>query len=166
MAMLIPFPLLVLEVLAFLFFSSRFGFLSVLGAYLLPTLLGLLLLAFHSRTAMLGLVKRVQQGHRPEAQMLGMAASFLGSLLFLPPLLAPRILGVLLLLPGTRHLLVLWAQGWLAKQAARGSARMWSSGIRFESVRPDFRDVREEREATVIDVQALPPAESKETSDR
>lgn len=163
MALFMPLPLLFAEFLLFVMLSSRLGFFPVLGAYLAPTLIGALLLSFHSRTAMMALVRKMQQGHRPEGQLLGMAAKFLGALLFLPPLLSPRILGVLLLLPGTRHILVMWAQSWLSKKAAQGGARMYGFGSRggFRvDIDPggfqDFREVREERDADVIEVKALP----------
>lgn len=169
MAMFVPLPLLLAEFLLFVMLASRIGFFPVVGAYLAPTLIGLLLLSFHSRTAMMALVRKMQQGHRPEGQLLSMAAKFLGALLFLPPLVSPRILGLLLLLPGTRHALVLFAQSWLAKKAAQGGARMYGFGPRggfrvdvdgFQ----DFREVREERDADVIEVKALPitPRESNE----
>lgn len=168
MAMLVPFPLLLVEIFLFVALASRFGFFPVFGAYLLPTLLGFFLLAFQSRTAMMSLVRKLQQGHRPEAQLLSTAAKFVGALLFLPPLLSPRLLGLALLLPGTRHLILLWAQAWLAKKAAQGSARMWAGGfgrpggfggVRFETFEME-PETREERDADVIEVKALPPRDS------
>lgn len=168
MGLFLPFPLLLAEIVLFVALASRFGFFPVFGAYLLPSLLGVLLLGFQSRHAMMSLVRKLQEGHRPEAQLLSTAAKFVGALLFLPPFVSPRLLGLALLLPGTRHLLILVAQGWLAKKAAQGSARMWTGGfgrpggfggIRFETFEME-PERREERDADVIEVKALPPRDS------
>lgn len=159
MAFFVPFPLLLAEVVLFITLALRFKFLPVLALYFVPTFFGILLLTFQSRHAMNSLVRDLQRGGRPDVKLLSAAAKFLAALMFLPPMASPRIVGLLLLLPGTRHLMILWAQGWLARKAASGSARMWTSGnfrgFQFE----DGPEIREERDADVIEVKALPPRE-------
>lgn len=159
----IPFPFLLAEALLFAWFWSVFGFLPVFAAYWLPSLLGIVVLATQSRTALIALQARMAQGKEPGFEMLNVGAKFLSGILLLMPLFSTRVLGFLLLLPGTRHVLIFSTRTWLMKKMSQGAFRVFRAGpgmrtdfrtYRYEAGQ-GFRDVREERDAEVLDVTPL-----------
>lgn len=160
---MIPFPFLLAEFVLFVVLCGRFGFFPVLAAYWIPSILGLIVLNLQSRAALVDVQTRMARGQQPGFALLNTAAKFIAGLALLPPLFSTRVLGVLLLLPGTRQLLLLIAQGWLMKKAAQNGGfrtftfgSMGPQGFRggFGSSAGGFREeVREERE--VIDITPL-----------
>lgn len=95
------FILVFLEIFFFTFFAEKYGFLNTLLAYWVPTLLGLSLLP------RLGLAfQSIQLNPSNEAAGLNRVLLFLGCLLLITPLLSFRAVGIFLILPGFRHLLI------------------------------------------------------------
>lgn len=170
----LPLPIFLFEIFAFLEFVDYFGFFPVVGAYILPSLLGFLILSFQSRAALFNLQRRLLEGSSPSFQAINMGAKFLSGIMLIAPLLLTRILGVLLLLPGSRHLLVLGFQSWLHRKIKSGAAGFFANGRGFQFGGQPFgrggfgsghpgmggppgfgagrEAAREERDATVIDV--------------
>jgi UPF0716 protein FxsA len=166
----LPLPFLLAEFFLFLWLSGIYGFFPVLGAYVAPSFLGLFILSFQSRTALNNLQQQVQRGRDPGSQAIAAFAKFAAGILFVVPFFSTRILGLILLLPGTRQLLLFVAQSWITKKMKQAKFRV------FTNVRgapggfyagPDFRGTdfgrpgfsgeaqRPERDVTVIDVMPI-----------
>lgn len=159
----IPGWYLLLEIAAFCLFCSHYGFGTVFLAYLAPSFLGAIVIAFQSRTAFFSLQTRLAEGREPGPQVLNTAAGFIAGLLLIVPFLATRVLGVLLLLPGTRQLLLFMVQAWIFKRFAGTIFRNAGAGPGFNASFRTFRydgqgfaeETRVERDAEVIDVTPL-----------
>lgn len=148
MIIALPFPILVFEIIAFWLFVDKFGFLDTLMAYFIPTLIGILLLSIIGKAAQLEIVAKIQRGQKPEKAMLGMLAQFIGAIALLPPFITARVVAIILLLPGMRHL-ALWAtEKWLLSK--------FFNKFSYGSNRPEwasrYSDSTTERDAQVIDI--------------
>lgn len=170
---LLPFLFIPFEIVLFFRISGAFGFFAALAMYWLPCILGMLLIQFQSRTAMLQMQERLKRGER-SAGVLGMGANFFAGLMLLLPFFTTRVIALALLLPGVRQLVLLVARGWLMKKLANGSfvfmgrgmpgAQGGGPGGNFGGGRGPFGGAgafgddfgpRVERDATVIDVEAV-----------
>lgn len=104
------FAIVILEVFFFTFFAEEYGFLNTMLAYWVPTFLGFLLLP------RLGLgFQTLKLNPANEAEGLHRVLLFLGCLLLITPLLTFRVIGIFLILPGFRHLLI-WKLAQLIKK--------------------------------------------------
>lgn len=170
----IPFPFLLAEALLFFWFWSRFGFLPVFAAYWIPSAFGALILGTQSRSALISLQTRLAQGKEPGFEMMNVGAKFLAGLLLLAPFFSTRILGILLILPGTRHALIYSTRAWILKKMSQGAFRVFQAG---PGMRADFRtyryeagqgmrEVREERDAQVLDVTPIEIEHSRKEDDK
>ncbi|MBX2988420.1 MAG: FxsA family protein [Bdellovibrionaceae bacterium] len=168
MFFLAPFPVFLFEFIAFVWLASSFGFFKVLLWYILPSFLGFVFLSLQSRAALLTLQKRLAEGRDPGFQLLNTAAKFLAGVFLVIPMLTTRVLGVILLVPGLRHVFLLSVHAWIARKITQGTFRVFRGGpmggggmggTRFRTYTftggADPREAREERDATVIDVQPL-----------
>ncbi|MDG0815257.1 FxsA family protein [Bdellovibrio svalbardensis] len=182
--MIIPFPFIIAEVVIFFLGVNQWGFFNTLGLYLLPCILGFIIVSTVGRMAIMTLQSTVTQGQLPANKILHSGAIFLSGIFFLIPSFFTRIIGVILLLPGLRHLAVWRFKLFMAKQIKKGAAsfnfggngfgfggmggmggmgRGGPQGFRYYEFRNDgtgFQDVsevREEREiqAEVVDVTPL-----------
>lgn len=177
--LMIPFPFVIAELVIFILAVKEWGFLNTLGLYLLPCLLGFLIVTTVGRMAIMTLQSTVMQGQLPAGKILHSGAIFLSGLLFLVPSFFTRVFGVILLLPGLRHLAVWRFKLFMAKKMSQGSARAFNfgagpfgfgagmggpgnanSGFRYYEFRNQgggFQDITEEREiqAEVLDVTPL-----------
>ncbi|MEN0058396.1 MAG: FxsA family protein, partial [Bdellovibrio sp.] len=103
----------------------------------------------------------VAKGQMPASQMLHSGALFISGLLFLVPSFATRVLGLVLFLPGLRHIAVWRFKIFMAQQAAKGAAN-WQ-GFRFYRYGPqgmeDFSETRAEREVHPTEVLDVTPLE-------
>ena len=153
----LPFPVFLFEIVVFFLLVSRFGFLNIFGLYLLPCLLGFIVLAFQSRVALLNLQRALMEGKQPAKRLLATAANFLAGVLLLVPTFTTRVFALVLLVPGLRQMALAGLQAWIARQIARGTTRVFGSAVFRSSVRTDGFDRRthQERDAEVIDVTPL-----------
>lgn len=163
----IPFPLLIAEMVLFFFAVKSWGFLNTLGLYLLPCFLGLLIVSTMGRLAVVSLQSSLMRGELPASRLLHSGAIFLSGLLFLVPSFFTRVIGVVLFLPGLRHLAVWRFKHFVAKKAAKGmngfSFGQGPFGFRYYSYtggmnnRGPMDDMQERdvREANVLDVTPL-----------
>ncbi|MGE5084914.1 MAG: FxsA family protein [Bacillota bacterium] len=183
--LMIPFPFVLAELLIFFWGVSRWGFFNTLGLYLAPCLLGFLIVSTVGRMAIMNLQSTVTRGQLPGNKILHSGAIFLSGLFFLIPSFFARIIGLVLLLPGLRHLAVWRFKIFMAKKMAQGSARVFNfggggpfgfggfgagsggqSGFQYYEFRNDgtgftemHEEVREEREITDVEVVDVTPLE-------
>ena len=177
----IPFPFIIAEFVIFWMAVSKFGFLTTMGYYLLPCLLGLFIVSTMGKVAMMTLQGSVARGQMPANKMLHSGAIFLSGILFLIPSFFTRVIGIVLFLPGLRHFAVWRLKLYMAKQIAKGTqgfsfnmgggpfgfgTGMGGGGFRRYEYRHDgagFQDVteevREEREITDVEVVDVTPLE-------
>lgn len=180
----IPFPVLIAEFVIFWLAVQRWGFFDTLGIYLLPSILGLIIMNLVGRMALMNLQGTAMQGKVPGNKLLHSGALFLSGLLFLIPAFFSRVFAIILFLPGTRHLAVWGFKAFMAKKITQGAAQAFnfgasggpfgfgtgSSGFRYYEYRgstgfgteqSEMKDVeglteeREVREANVLDVKPL-----------
>ena len=111
--------------------------------------------------------KSFSGGMLPDSRLLHRILMFVGGfLIFLPGVLSDFV-GVLLILPGFRHLAVIFVRFYLAKSIARGSFRFVNMGSRGFSFRGGsassnhFEDSKVERDARVIDIEAIESTKNK-----
>lgn len=126
--LMIPLPWFILEIVIFFLAVQQWGFLNTLGLYLLPCLLGFFIVSTVGRLALVTLQSTVMRGQLPGTAILHSGAIFLAGLLFLVPSFFTRVIGVILILPGLRHLAIWRFKLYLAQQIAKGSARFNFSG--------------------------------------
>jgi UPF0716 protein FxsA len=174
---LIPFPILLMEIFVFVFVTQQLGFLTAVGIYFAPCVLGVLIMSIVGRLSLLELQKIVASGNEPGPRLIHSGVMFLSGLCFLVPSFSTRIVGVILLLPGTRHLLI-----WKFKKSLTGKLRQSSgfgfnrnsgtSGFRYYEFRGNargFEEAHQEREvheANILDVTPLSVThESKKKTD-
>lgn len=162
MALSLPFPLLLIEIGIFLLCSSKFGFGTTLLWYWLPTFLLMPLAAFFGRTSFFALQMRVLRGEPPGKEMLNLALRSVGFGFVVLPFVSSRLLGVLLLFPPTRFMILVAAQSWLSKKmsqlANQTTFRTFSfgpGGFQTGGGFPQNEGPHEERDAQVIDVTPL-----------
>ena len=173
----IPFPFFIAEIVIFWFAVDKWGFLNTLGIYLLPCLLGFIIVSSIGRVAMMTMQSTVMRGQLPGNKILHSGAIFLSGILFMVPSFFARVVAIILLLPGLRHLAIWRFKIFMAKKMASGSARvfnfgsgpfgfgtgmgggpggmggMGNQGFRYYEFRNDgtgFHDVGEEREEREI----------------
>ena len=182
--LMLPLPLLVAEAVAFFMILQRVGFLNTLAVYLLPCFLGFLIVTTVGRVALMNMQSSMTRGQMPAGKMLHSGAIFLSGLLFLVPSISTRIFGLVLLLPGLRHLALWRFKIYMAKKMASGASQGFgfsrgpfggfgggfggaagpgagAGGFRYYEFRndgtgfKDFSEERESRDAEVLDVTPL-----------
>jgi UPF0716 protein FxsA len=146
--------------------TENFGFFNTFLIYFVPTFLGLPVFAFQNQLNWMQFQRHLALGRTPDREMLNLVSRFIGSVLLLVPSILCRVMALILLLPPTRFIFILFSRVWLARKIAEGSFRVFSggqgfgfggSGFRYYSA-SDLRaqpDERVERDAKVIDVEAL-----------
>lgn len=181
----IPFPLVLAEIFIFFFAVKQWGFLNTLGFYLLPCVLGFLIVSTVGRMAIMTLQGSMMKGQLPGNRLLHSGAIFFSGLLFMVPSFFARIAALVLFLPGLRHIFVAWFKVFMAKKIAKGSANFnfgggpfgfgagnaGGAGFRYYQHRSGsagFEEANSEREVSetnVLDVTPLKVTHQKKDSD-
>lgn len=149
----IPFPFVIAEIFIFFAAVQEWGFWNTFGIYFLPCILGYFIVTIMGQVTLLTLQTTVMKGQLPAARLMNSGALFLSGILFLIPSFFSRVFGIILLLPGLRHLAVWRFKKYLAKKIASGV-----KGFQFGNGGAGFKDVyreREVQEANVLDVTPL-----------
>lgn len=173
---LLPLLFIPFEIVLFFRVAGAFGFFMALVMYWAPCLLGALLIRFQSRSAMARMQERLARGES-SVGVLGMGANFFAGLMLLLPFFTTRVLALVLLLPGARQLALFAARAWILKKmtngtfvfagrgfpgAGAGSAGPFPGGPFGNRPFGGMDDgPRVERDATVIDVEAVQIAPKK-----
>ncbi len=104
--LMLPLPLFIAELLIFIMAVKSWGFLDSLGIYLMPSLLGFVILSLVKRTGFAQMQMSMMSGQKPEKSLLHSGAIFLGAILLIVPSFFTRVLAIILILPGLRHLMI------------------------------------------------------------
>ena len=157
-------PLLILiypfaEIYAFYRFIDTYSFWDAVILVMLSSLLGILILMSQGKAAVRGLQTSLSEGKIPANQILHRAIIMFGGLLLFIPGIISDVIGLLCILPISRHLIVWYMKFSLAKGISRGKVGFFVSGfgfpndIRFRQSSPGAPfEVPAERDATVVDV--------------
>jgi UPF0716 protein FxsA len=115
----LPLPLVLIEVLIFTTWMHFYDFWDVFFAYMIPSFVGALMLASFGRNLMVTLQTSLVPGQMPGNAVLHQAARLAGALALIVPLFLTRVLAVFLIVPGLRHLSILFFKKVLFKKLAR-----------------------------------------------
>lgn len=163
-----------LEIFIFVKAVQAFGFFHAFMAILTAFFFGLLIVQSLGRTFLMKVQMELQQGKVPAKTLINSALIFIGGLFIMLPGFFSDFIGLLLVLPGTRHLFSLSVRMYLARKISSGSFRVFNSGFsagfgrggggqspsgsRGFGKSPDERDVTPK----VIDVKPISSTEERE----
>lgn len=119
---------LFLEIFLFAKSVEWFGWMNSFLIYFGPSLIGAILLSSISRVGLMAVQGALSKGQVPGTQLLHTGAVFVGFLLLVVPTFTTRLLGICLILPGLRHLLVWRFKIFATQKMAQGSAQFFSFG--------------------------------------
>lgn len=161
---------IVTEVYAFNWVWDHFGFVNTLFAMMFSAILGIGIVRNQGRYVLRKTQEAMARGQAPTDPVLHGLLVLLGGLLFIFPGFVSDVLGLLFVLPGTRHLIARFLKPRLARGMAGGNFRVFTFGAG-----PRAQPQREadpappggwERDVSpkVIDVKPI-SVESRESSD-
>lgn len=116
------------EIAAFWVGVNHFGFWDTMLYWWAPSLIGFIITSSFTKVALSTMQASMMAGQLPEKRILHAGLIFLGGVLCWIPFIMTRVLGLLLILPGSRHLLLLQFKKKLADQIAKGSATGFQFG--------------------------------------
>ncbi len=132
-----------MEVFLFAFFAEEYGFLNTLGAYWIPTFL--MVFFFPYLLSMARSLASLAPGstglHLP--RQLHRALILAGFVLVTIPLISTRVLGILLIIPGLRHILLWKFQKQVEKRTNQYFGQWTGPGFRFYYRHQDVEDFQE-----------------------
>jgi UPF0716 protein FxsA len=159
------------EILMWSSFIQNFGWGDAFLWCLLSGFVGLIIMRMQGGAALLELQTSAQQGKMPGKSAAHRLLMSLGGLLLIMPGLLSDLIGVFLILPGTRHLLVWFiykktggvlknaANGGFARGGPFGAFVFTSGGTWGQAARSNSRDVTPSHD--IIDVQATVVSDEK-----
>lgn len=167
-------PLLfILELALGIFLSHTVGFINTLLIYFVPTFLGLMFFSFQNQMIWHQFQRQLALGRTPDSELMHLVAKFIGAFLMIVPSVLCRIIAVLLLFPLTRFFAVMLGRVWVTQQVLRGSFKVFGGrqgfgagnhNFRYYNFSHDFEEgvgIRQERDAKIIDIEALPQPTEK-----
>lgn len=138
------------EIYAFYRFMEAYGFLNGVFLVLFSGFLGISILVFQGKAALMGLQNSLNQGKLPANEILHRALIMLGGLLLVVPGIISDVIGLLCILPISRHLLIGYFKMTLMKAMAQGRVGFF----RFQQGQTR-QSHPQERDATVVDITPL-----------
>lgn len=151
------------ELFLFYKFIQAYSFLDALFLVFLSGVLGVFIMKLQGKATLQSFQKDLVQGRLPATQILHRGLVVVGGLLLLIPGIASDVMGILCILPGSRHLLVLYLKAMFARGLLRGRVYMNGFGRGpfgpggptdgFTAHRPFER--QPERDAQVVDIEPL-----------
>lgn len=154
------------EIYAFFKFIDLYSFLDAVIAVILSGLIGSVIMRLQGQSTVALFQSEVAQGRIPGNKILHRGTVFLGGLFLFIPGFISDVIGVLFILPGTRHLVVWYLKSLLAKGILRGRVFMggFGRGGTRSHPRPDWQEPRVERDAQVIDIEPMEITHTKKDS--
>lgn len=160
----IPFPLVLAEIFLFFMSLTRLGFLNTMLIYFAPCLLGLFIIMVYGKFAM-GSLRYMKSGEALGNKTLHILAIVISGICFLVPGISSRLLGIVLLLPGLRHLLIWKMKAKVMSKMANGSFQFggmpfgrgggFARGPQPQNPFEEKPVEREVQEAQVLDIRPL-----------
>ncbi len=105
---------------------TTFSFLDAVGMWITTTLCGFIILKIMGKSVVLEVQKCIQQKRTPDTKVIHHAMIWVGALLLVIPGAVNDIVGLLLILPGFRHILFFWFRRVLLGQIKGGRMAFYS----------------------------------------
>jgi UPF0716 protein FxsA len=115
------------ELYAWYKFIDSFSFLDAVALILTGGVLGILILMLQGRSVLIQTQASLASGQVPANALIHRGLVMLGGLLILVPGLLSKFAGILLVMPGFRHLAVIYLKWALSGKIANGSFRVFMS---------------------------------------
>lgn len=121
------------EIYAWIKFISVYSFVD--GIYLLMTgfLVGSIIMSLQGKAALMSLLNSAQgasmQGKSPGTLLFHRALIWVGGLLIFLPGIISKILGTAMVLPGTRHMIILYLKATILAKISSGAFKIFSNGF-------------------------------------
>ncbi len=126
------FPLIILYLIAEIYVLnqvwSAYGFMNMAFAVFAMIVLGTGIIRNQGRYMLSKVQEAAARGETPSDQLLHGMMIFFGGLLFIFPGFISDVIGLLLILPGCRHLFVSWFKRRMGKQMSAGQFRVFTFG--------------------------------------
>ena len=123
-----PLLFLILEFFIFILSFNFFGFWMTVGLYFLPSVIGIMGVSFWGQQGFRGLQIQLSQSSDPLKEALKSFSGLIGFLLLIPPTFTTRVLGIFLILPLTRWLVVFVSQFLVFKKLGPSSFVFYQFG--------------------------------------
>jgi UPF0716 family protein affecting phage T7 exclusion len=152
-------PLLILifpfaEFYVFYRFIDAYSFLDALLLVVLSSLAGVLIMKSQGKAALALFQQNLAQGKLPATKILHRSVIVVGGLLLFIPGIISDVLGILCILPGSRHLIVFYLKLMFAKGLLKG--QVFVSGFASRAGGFDQSSkTREERDVQVVDIEPI-----------
>lgn len=117
-----------IEIWSLFFFGARIGFVNTLFWLLAAGVLGFGLIRAQGAYLLGNFQKTLAQGQLPANQIFNSLMVFIAGALLIVPGFFSDFVAILLLLPGTRHLIAYWIRSKVEKKMRAGTFRMASFG--------------------------------------
>ncbi len=117
------------EIYLFVKVVERYGFFNAFMATLTAFFFGLLIIKAQGRTLLMNVQSELAQGKVPARSMINSALLFIGGFFILLPGFFSDVMGLLLILPGTRHIFSLYVRTYLARKISNGTFRVFNGGF-------------------------------------
>lgn len=160
LVLILLFP--VLEIYLMIRLSDLFSFWDVVLYFVTMGFFGSLLMRFLGAGTFQQVQAQIQSGKEPSQLLLHRGLMVFGAFLIMIPGVISDFLGLLCLFPGTRHFILWFGRAYLQKKFKAGHVKFYTSGAGFGGFSRGFSNssgapfgVRHERDAEVIDIQAL-----------
>lgn len=154
-----PLLILILEVFIFVGLIDYFGFINTILIYLVPTMLGFFIFNRFNRR----LIYDIQAHQNPSKQLIKQGLTFVAAILLILPSFISKVVGVFLIMPFVRSLIVWGVQGLLLKKvfsranSFTGFGGFGGNGFKFYYQKfeaPDFKNHQDqELESEVLEAQ-------------
>lgn len=149
-----------LEIYLLIRFAQIFSFWDVLFFVISTAGLGFLIMSMFGKALLMEAQRSFSGGRIPDRKVLHRVLIFFGGVLIFLPGVLSDIMGLLFILPGTRHLIVLYLRWYLSRAMARGTFQFFKAdggGFSFGAgfgMNSGF-ERPQERDAQVIEIEAL-----------
>jgi UPF0716 family protein affecting phage T7 exclusion len=161
----------VAEIYTYFKFIAAYSFIDAILYTLTSAALGMMLMSLTGKAVVADMQKNLSQQKLPTDRIMHRAVLLLGGLLIFLPGILSDILGALCLLPGSRHLVVAYAKIKFAGAFAKGSIRFFKTGAGAgmggmgAGAAQWPPPIREERDATIVDVTPISVSHTAKKSD-
>jgi UPF0716 protein FxsA len=118
----------VAEIYVFMKVGDQYGYFNAFMALVVSFIVGLLVVQSQGRAFLMRAQGDLMRGQLPANAVVQSALVFVGGLLLMVPGFLSDALGVLCIIPGTRHLIGLWARRAFKNQLAKGRVRFFGAG--------------------------------------
>lgn len=165
------------EIYSWFLFIEKYSFLDALYLLIIGFILGSSIVYLHGKSALLDLQVSLSQGKSPATNVFHRALIMFGGLLIMAPGILSKMAGTVFVLPGFRHLCVLYFKWSFARKLAAGTFKVFmggagagpsfgaGSGFGFDVQPQPMRDVHQAPSDLVLDVTPEKVIHSDSTDD-